>query len=211
MDGLLAGYAAGSLPRPFQALVGAHLELSPRYRGFVSDLESIKGSDLSAAEPIELRRHGAMLSAILDAPRGGDAVASAGQAASPGVSVLPVALRTYIGRDLSDIRWRFRLPGVKEYVIENRDGVSASMLWVSAGRRMPQHTHDGLEATLLLQGGFRDEGAHYRRGDVAIGEHDVDHQPVADADEDCLCFAVNEGDTHLTGTVGRMLRGLIGR
>ncbi len=64
---------------------------------------------------------------------------------------------------------------------------------------------------MLLQGGFRDDGAHYRRGDVALGEHDVDHQPVADADEDCLCFAVNEGSTHLTGTVGRMLRGLIGR
>jgi putative transcriptional regulator len=211
MDGLLAGYAAGSLARPFQALVGAHLELSPRSRGFVADLEGVKGSDLAAAEPVELRAHGAMLSAILDAPRGTNGEAGRVQASHAGASLLPLALRTYIGQDLADIRWRFRLPGVKEYVIENRDGVSASMLWVSAGRRMPQHTHDGLEATLLLQGGFRDEAAHYRRGDVAIGEHDVDHQPVADADEDCLCFAVNEGDTHLTGTVGRMLRGLIGR
>lgn len=209
MEELLAGYAVGTLPRPFHALVGAHLELSSRHHRYIAELEGAKGADLCEAEPVGFAGQDAMLAAILS--QAGPLPVERARPAIVGDSLLPPSLRTYLGLDLADIHWRFRLPGVKECIIESRDGVTASMLWVKAGRRMPQHTHDGLEATLLLQGGFRDDGSHFRRGDVSIGEHDVDHQPVADADIDCICFAVIEGETRLTGPMGRMLRGLIGR
>ena len=70
---------------------------------------------------------------------------------------------------------------------------------------MPQHTHHGNELTLVLKGAFTDETGLYARGDVAFATSDIDHQPVAEADEECLCFAVVDGGLRLTGPVGRFL------
>ena len=38
---------------------------------------------------------------------------------------------------------------------------------------------------------------------IAYADDDVDHRPIADEGEDCLCFAVTEGSLRLTGPVGR--------
>lgn len=55
MDELLAGYAAGTLTYPAQALVGAHLELSDRNRGYVSSLETLAGVGLETRNPSPCR------------------------------------------------------------------------------------------------------------------------------------------------------------
>ena len=68
---------------------------------------------------------------------------------------------------------------------------------------MPSHTHHGTELTLVLTGGFKDEDGHYVAGDVAFADGDVDHKPIADEGEDCICFAVTAGRLQLTGPVGR--------
>jgi putative transcriptional regulator len=47
MDELLAGYAAGTLTYPAQALIGAHLELSGQNRGYVHSLETLASTGLS--------------------------------------------------------------------------------------------------------------------------------------------------------------------
>jgi putative transcriptional regulator len=51
---------------------------------------------------------------------------------------------------------------------------------------------------------------HYRRGDIAIADQEVDHRPVADREEDCICFAVTDAPIRLTGPVGRLLQRLFG-
>jgi len=76
---------------------------------------------------------------------------------------------------------------------------------VKAGAALPQHTHEGAEYTLLLTGGFSDETGHYRRGDVAIADPSIDHRPVADEGEDCICLAVTDAPLRLTGRFGRYL------
>jgi putative transcriptional regulator len=60
----------------------------------------------------------------------------------------------------------------------------------------------------VLRGGFSDVSGHYMRGDIAIADEDVDHKPVADADEDCICFAVTDAPLKLTGPVGKVIQGL---
>jgi putative transcriptional regulator len=62
-----------------------------------------------------------------------------------------------------------------------------------------------MEMTLLLAGGFSDETGHYLRGDVALADPSVDHRPVADPGEDCLCLAVTDAPLRLTGRFGRYL------
>jgi putative transcriptional regulator len=74
---------------------------------------------------------------------------------------------------------------------------------------MPSHTHPGMEATLVLKGSFADATGYYGRGDLAVVDSDVDHKPVAGADEDCICFAVSEGPVKLTGPIARLFQKLI--
>ena len=62
----------------------------------------------------------------------------------------------------------------------------------------------------MLKGGFTDSTGHYRRGDIAIADSEVDHRPRADDDEDCICFAVSEAPLRLTGPFVRFVRRVLG-
>jgi putative transcriptional regulator len=203
IDALLASYASGTLNAPLHALVASHLALSPQNRAFAAALESIAAVALDATAPRPLAAPGRMLEAILAAGEPGDAARSV---VGPGDPVLPEALRRLVGHGSGDIPWRFKLPGIREYRVAETDAGEAVLYWVKAGRRLPQHTHEGEEVTLLLKGGFIDELGHYRRGDIAMGDAELDHTPIADRDEDCICFAVTDAPLQLTGPVVRLLR-----
>jgi len=79
------------------------------------------------------------------------------------------------------------------------------LLSIPAGQRMPRHGHGGEELTLVLQGSFDDAIGHYAKGDVATADASIDHQPIAGAQELCLCLAVEDGPLRLTGWSGRLL------
>ncbi len=70
---------------------------------------------------------------------------------------------------------------------------------------MPVHTHAGMELTLVIAGGFRDEHGHFVRGDIAVADASVAHRPIADPGEDCICLAVTDGAVSLTGRFARWL------
>ena len=203
VDSLLACYCAGSLSPAMHALVASHLMLSSDSAGFVSALESALGESLASemAQPVPDRD--ARLAAIFDAP---EAVA----AAPPECGILPPPLRSLVGLDFAALKWRTKLPGIKECRISAEGEGEANLLWIKAGRKIPFHTHGGSEVTLVLQGAFRDAAGHYARGDLAIADGSVNHQPVVDADADCICFAVTDAPLRMTGPVGRIVERLFG-
>jgi len=201
MDELLAGYAAGTLTYPAQALIGAHLELSGQNRGYVHSLETLASTGLADSDPVEFSDRDSALAAIFDSEEPIRDVGSVRQCAAD--SGVPESLRSIIGPSMDSVAWKTLLPGVKECKLGEIDGCDASLIWVRAGRAMPSHTHHGTELTLVLQGGFKDTDGHYVTGDVAFADDDVDHRPIADDGDDCICFAVTAGRLELTGPVGR--------
>ena len=205
VDTLLAAYSAGTLDPSLHALVASHLLLKPDSRDFVRALESLAADELQQVKPEPLARRDELLASIFEMKPARQPTTQ-----QAGSSLLPAPLRHYLGKDMDAIRWRTKLPGVKEFRIEDKGRGDASLLWVRAGRRMPSHTHEGSEVTLILQGGFSDVTGHYMRGDIAIAESDLDHKPIADAGEDCICFAVTDAPLHLTGPFGRLLDRLFG-
>jgi putative transcriptional regulator len=64
---------------------------------------------------------------------------------------------------------------------------------------MPTHGHRGQELTLVLAGSFSDEHGTFARGDVEEADEDVEHQPIADPGEDCICLAVTDAPLRLRG------------
>lgn len=126
----------------------------------------------------------------------------------PADHVFTPGLRRFIGLSSDAIPWRTVLPGVKEHVVSDTSGTEAKLYWIKAGRTMPAHTHGGQEVTIVLKGGFSDATCHYCRGDVAMADEEVDHKPVADGGEDCICFAVTDAPLKLTGPVGKVIQRL---
>ena len=206
---VLMDYAAGSLPEATSLVVATHLALCPRCRGRVAELEALGGALFEALEPADLGG-GALdrvLSRLDEAPAG--AVEPSPREDRPDLRV-PRPLRDYLTSDLDSLSWHRVMPGMEEVEVETASpGIRARLMRVGAGRAMPSHTHGGEEYTLVLTGGYQDASGHYLRGDVQSADPEVDHRPVADRDEPCICLVVSDAPIRLTGRFGRLLNPLI--
>lgn len=205
IDELMASYAAGRLSRPLQCLVAAHLAIKPENRDFVASMEALCGRMMEETPVAQLvSDRDAKLTAIFnDHP-------PAPHAPAVLCPIVPAPLASLLGKPVSDVPWRTRLPGIREFELKDVKDCEAKLYWIRPGRVMPSHTHDGSEVTLVLRGGFSDPTGHYRRGDIAIADAELDHHPRADDDEDCICFAVIDAPLRLTGPVARLFQRFIG-
>ncbi len=122
---------------------------------------------------------------------------------------LPQPLRDYVPGPLETLRWRNYGAAAELELPIRAPGYRTTLIRVKAGRQVPQHTHEGSELTVVLDGAFHDETGHYGRGDLVIADSSLDHCPVADEDQDCLCLAVTDAPLRLTGRFGRFLNPFI--
>jgi len=209
---LLLDYAAGSLPEPLAVLVATQMTLAPAARHEVARLEELGGALLSELPPAPLAEDALdKVLARLDAPAG---EAPATQAPREEVTArdprLPAPLRAYLDRPLEALPWRKRSASVAEYtLLHDYPGFQTRLLRIRPGGRVPAHTHEGREFTLVLEGGFSDRIGHYQRGDLAVATPEVTHEPVADDREVCICLAVTDAPLKMTGPLGRILNRFI--
>jgi putative transcriptional regulator len=206
IDSLLARYVAGTLPTPARVLVEAHLELKPKNRIKVANLESMAGLELMEIDPAPLSNRDAMLAAVL--------ASSAPEASTRDVSgserVFPKALYDFVGFDANEVPWRTRMPGFKEYDIGEIEGCHVNLFWIKPGRTVPAHTHEGSEISLVLDGAFSDARGHYGRGDISVADDSVDHRPNADMGRPCIGLAVMDAPLKLTGSFRQLIGDIIG-
>lgn len=215
VSGLLAEYALGALSGPAKVLVESHLELSEHSANWLDDLRAA-GALLSKAkcgskasswtadqlDPIAFADTDAALLAVMDAIDGTETDTQTVKAA-------PKALEDFLGMRVADVPWKRVMPGLSEYRVPQADGAEVSLLRIEGGRAMPVHTHHGSELTLVLQGGFSDGAGHYGVGDICYADDEVNHRPIADAGEVCICFAVVDAPVELTGPIGRLMNSFI--
>lgn len=198
---LLAGYAAGKATPGLSLLVAAHLERAPASRSSVAGMEAMGGAFLAEGAPA------AMSADALDRVLrmiGTDVVPAPPRPARPS-GPFPAAVEDALGIDVAAIPWRFRLPGLSEYVLEGYGEERVSLLRARPGTGIPQHTHEGTEVTLVMTGAMEDGGIVYEAGDIAIGDEDLDHHPRIVGDEPCHCLIVMNGSLRFTGRFSRAL------
>jgi putative transcriptional regulator len=204
-DEILTGYAAGVLPEAFDLAVASHLSLCDECRARAMALDSVGGAVLEDTEEVALSD--SALDAVL-ARIGG--AAPQPPAAQPGTvrrkdSVLPGPLAEYAGGGIDSVRWRPLGGGAMQAVlVRSEDGATARLLSIPGGTEIPDHSHDGLEMTLVLSGAFSDRGKRYGRGDVQIADETVDHTPIAEPGAACICLAVTEGRLKFSGLLPRL-------
>lgn len=191
-DAILMAYSAGTLPEAFNLMVASHISLCDECRARVESFDAVGGAILEEGVMDAVDLSDDALAATMALIAGG-AVEPVTKPVINKDSILPAPLQDYVGGDLQDIKWRSVGMGVKQAILPTSKDASARLLYIPAGAAMPDHGHHGIEMTMVLQGAFIDEGERFARGDVEIADSDLDHTPVADIGQDCICLAVTDG------------------
>lgn len=219
LDTVLLDYASGSLSEAESLAIATHAALCPACRSRVFDYESVGGALLEAVAPeaVSSDCFASVMARLdkddADAEDAGSAQTQAGSVAAepPAAPVdltLPEPLRGYVGAAPEALPWRRVMPGLEEVEVplaSRRPGARARLLRLRPGMVVPQHSHRGSELTLVLAGGFTDGDDHYERGDFSSSDSAIDHQPVVDPGEPCLCLTVTDAPLRLTGRWTRFL------
>lgn len=199
-DALLMGYAVGNLPEGFNLVVATHLSLCDECRARLAAFESVGGAMVDACEAVPMA-YDALAATMAR-------IAAMGPVdkpvAHPKGGIFPAPLRDYVGGDLEAVRWRPVGMGVRQAILPASKSASVRLLYIPAGASVPDHGHRGTELTLVLQGVFMDDGARFARGDIEVATEEVEHTPVADIGEDCICLAATDAPLRFRGWMPRL-------
>lgn len=209
-DEILLAYSSGSAPEAWSLLVATHLALCTQCRATVSGAEQVGGELLERLSPEALANDA--FERLMHKIDGQVELEEAPKEPVPYTpSVLPEPLRSYVGGDLHALQWRRLGKGAFHIPIETQDGsAQARLLKVPAGKPVPMHGHNGEELTLVLAGSFSTYQGEFLRGDVEAADDEVEHMPIAGAEEDCICLAVTDAPLRFKSLGARLVQPFIG-
>jgi putative transcriptional regulator len=201
-DDTLAAYLRGSLDDGRRVLVAAHIELCASCARMAAASDYLAGVNLEARDPAAL--DGDAIQKALARIDYADAVARA--APQSKIDEPPYGIGALSGRTLGP--WRWIGPGVhwRSVSTPSEAGARVFMLKAAPGTSLPHHTHTGTELTLILRGAFSHQGGRFGVGDFDEADGTVEHQPVVEKGEDCVCLVAMEGRLRLLGLFGRLMQ-----
>ena len=204
-DALLMSYASGTLDEGFSIVVATHISLCDECRARMESFEAVGGSLVDDVDAVEMGEDSleATMALISAAPEFDVEPKTSGR-------VLPQPLCDYIGGDLDDVHWKPVGGGVKQSILDIHGGAQVRLLSIPGGAAMPDHGHNGLELTLVLQGAFQDEDDRFGRGDIEIADEDLHHTPIAEIGQDCICLAATDAPLRFKGILPRLAQRFVG-
>ena len=198
-DELLMAYSAGTLPEAFGLVVATHISLCDECRARLGGFDAVGGAMLEQEDSVAMAEDS--LEATL-ARIAKQAPEKPVRPVRPGI--FPGPLRDKVGGDKDAVQWRSVGGGVKQAILPTPRSASLRLLRIPAGEAVPDHGHNGLELTLVLQGGFRDESGEFWRGDVEVASDDLEHTPVALPGTDCICLAATDAPLRFKALLPRL-------
>lgn len=212
-DDLLAAYATGELAEGWGLAIATHLALCPDCRRRVARFEATAGDLLEAIEPAAPMPDTSWqaIRERLDARSERTSMRPA-MAGPPGRTyVFPEPLRSYLGADAAELKWKPLGRGAYQVMVPTGDAeTTVRLLRIPAGKPVPEHGHGGRELTLVLAGSFSDRTGEFRRGDLEDADDTLEHQPVAGPEEDCICLAVTDAPLRFKSRLLRLVQPLLG-
>jgi putative transcriptional regulator len=201
-------YAAGSLDEAFATVVATHLASCAECRSRLRETEEIGGNLLEAIDAVPLdaaaferamRRLNEPVEQTLVEP----------EQRKPSLSRL---LTRLVEGGLDDVAWKTVAPGVAMHRLPTSKAARGSLrlLKIAPGKKIPEHGHGGTEITLVLTGSYRDAFGRFGPGDVADLDENVEHQPMVDSSEPCICLVATEAPTRFKSFFGRLFQPLVG-
>ena len=197
-DALLAAYASGNLAQPFALVVAAHVSMCIECRAALLAHQTVGGAVMEAGA--QAACSGGLKASILD--RLDDEPVPEITYARSSIFPSPV-MAALKGKPP---RWKSLGMGVRQSILSADDTGSVRLLYIPAGRAMPDHSHSGMELTLVLQGSFSDETGRFGVGDVEVAFDDLEHTPTANVGPACICLAAADAPLRFTSLIPRMLQ-----
>ena len=201
---MLAAFAAGTLDHGQHIAIATHLVSCLQCRRFRRAMEEVGGALVESLPPAAMSSgaFGKLESRLTEPvrPTASEALPASSEADIPG---LPRFVRRYrLGS------WRWVAPSVRVRAIDlpYDSNTRVFLLKSGPGTRMLQHTHTGLEMTCVLSGAFQQEGGRFGPGDFDFGDDTIDHRPLVEPGQDCICLVAMQGELQLRGLLGRMVQ-----
>lgn len=204
----LMSYAAGSLDEAFATVVATHLASCAECRSRLRETEEIGGNLLEAIDAVPLDA-AAFERAMRRLNEPVEQTLVEFEQRKPSLS-RPLA--RLVGGGLDDVAWKTVAPGVAMHRLPTSKAArgSLTLLKIAPGKKIPEHGHGGTEITLVLTGSYRDAFGRFGPGDVADLDEHVEHQPMVDSSEPCICLVATEAPTRFKSFFGRLFQPLVG-
>lgn len=205
-DDLLLAYSAGALPEAFNLVVATHVSLCDECRSALEACDALGGAILEDCDAVELSEDSLArtLALIADGDRDEQAPREIRLSREIATGAFPTPLQDYAGTDVKDVRWKRVGGGVSQAILKTSSDATVRLLKIPGGVAIPDHGHGGTELTLVLKGAFRDEFDRFGPGDIEVANEDVQHTPVAEDGEDCICLAATDAPLRFTGLIPRI-------
>lgn len=207
-EDLLWDYYRGAASPGLALVVRTHLEGCAACRSDMQMFDGIGAAMMAQAEGVAVSDNALDLAlARIERPEMVQPAAEKAQVRHPAFLEgfeLPDSLKALVIRD----RY-WAAPGVWMAPVEigpQPKGERTYLMHVPAGMTMPQHTHRGLETTVVLKGRFSDHNGEYRVGDMAVCTPEDSHSPAISADQDCLCLIWQDAAIIPQTWLGRLLQ-----
>lgn len=210
---LLEQYVEGTLEADVALAVSAHIDLCPHCQQLCMDLSAEQGLLLEKSVPATetvISDMDRMLAEIMAQPQL-DGRSQTMPAPGPvqvqlkdKTFVVPRALARLVEQQT---KWT-QLGSIATTKLPAGDKRHVSLLYIDKDTAIPQHTHKGLEITLVLSGRIVDEQGSYGVGDILINTPDDTHTPRTLPDEDCLCLSVLSAPLQFNKGITRLLNPL---
>ena len=202
---ILVAYSTGTLPEAFSIIVACHISLCDKCRVEVEALDAVGGAILTNQEKIDVDED-SFLKTMELISNSNEKILETEKSSK---SIYPNPLKNYIGHSEDEIKWKPIGGGIKQSILFNIKDASARLLSIPAGMELPDHSHKGLEMTMVLQGAFSDEVAHFERGDIEIGDDKLTHTPKADPGELCICLVATQAPLVFNNWLPKILQPFI--
>lgn len=180
-DPLMAAYAAGNLAHPYALVMASHISMCDDCRARLTAHEVAGAAVMLDSDAVAVSADlKAGILARLDEPAPQEVIYK-----KSGVFPGPV-MEALKGQPP---KWKSLGFGVRQSILEDSKEGSVRLLYIPGGEAVPEHSHNGLELTLVLQGSFSDATGRFGVGDIEIADDDLEHTPHADPGEACICLA----------------------
>lgn len=203
-DSMLAAFAAGTLDHGQHVVIATHLLSCSQCRTFMRSIEKVGGEVLTGLSPASMSNDAlAKVEARLNEPVRPGAADTAPTVPETEVPGLPKFLRRYRFGN-----WKWIAPSVhlRPIILPYASETRVFLLKSGPGTKMLEHTHTGIEMTCVLFGAFSQDGGHYGPGDFDLGDETIDHLPVVEPGQDCVCLVAMQGELRLNGLIGRIIQ-----
>ena len=202
----LVDYVAGALDEGNSLVMATHISRCPDCQETVRDLRVIAGACLEScqSETVSPSTKAQSMEALNIS--GGVQASVPATTSPPSVGLLSNASEPLALYDHGP--WRRIGPGVQRCDIKVAEGddTRVFLLKVSAGTQLPEHHHTGTEWTCVLSGAFTHAEVRFGPGDFDEADASVEHSPVVDDSEDCICLVALNGNIELRGWFGRLIQ-----